>query len=316
MRICEFAFRRSRCWKRAEPVAATAVDPPSPPYHPPPPAPAAACATAFDAAYTPSAVAWRRCALLWCHTFTVSHARAHLPSSCPSVGLGGKKKKKEAANAEQISVQIAKLKGTIELLDQKEKLVNKKIKTLKNQARIKAKGIGQRVDKAGALNLLKQVKMQEKQVARNSGMQLNLHQQIATLENALVNVDVLKAQMESTQMLKGITAAAHIEDVDDMMLDMEDTLAAQDAMADALSAPMGGTDYGDDDDLMAEFLDEDAELFGDDTAGATAAAVAPVSAEALAPALPAASVPVAPTATPVVSASDKDEMDELAAMMM
>ena len=266
---------------------------------------------------TPCVRLWRDALCAYGVPDSLSLTRAsRLTPSCPPVGLGGKKKKKEAANAEQISSQIAKLKGTIELLDQKEKLVNKKIKTLKQQARIKAKGIGQRVDKAGALNLLKQVKMQEKQVARNSGMQLNLHQQIATLENALVNVDVLKAQMESTAMLKGITESAHIEDVDDMMLDMEDTLAAQDAMADALSAPMGGTDYGDDDDLMAEFLDEDAELFGDDTAGATAAAVAPVSAEALAPALPAASVPVAPTATPVVSASDKDEMDELAAMMM
>ena len=185
---------------------------------------------------------------------------SHCPSSPPqthaqrAVGLGGSKKKKsKEVDPAQISGQIAKLKGTIEILDQKEKLVNKKIKGLKEQARIKAKGIGQRVDRAGALNLLKQVKMQEKMVARNGGMQLNLHQQIATLENALVNVDVLKAQMESTNMLKQVTASANIEDVDDMMLDMEDTLAQQDEMADALARPMAGMGIDDDDDLMVSY---------------------------------------------------------------
>ena len=84
-------------------------------------------------------------------------------------------------------------------------------------------------------------------------MQLNLHQQIATLENALVNVDVLKAQMESTNMLKQVTASANIEDVDDMMLDMEDTLAQQDEMADALARPMAGMGIDDDDDLMVSY---------------------------------------------------------------
>ena len=65
--------------------------------------------------------------------------------------------------------------------------------------------------------------------------------------------DAFLQALKSTNMLKQVTASANIEDVDDMMLDMEDTLAQQDEMADALARPMAGMGIDDDDDLMVSY---------------------------------------------------------------
>ena len=137
---------------------------------------------------------------------------------------------------------------TIERLEKRQQLLMKKMEHESERARqFLANG-----NRTSAKQCLVNKKQLEAQYNTLSGQISNLNATNASLENAVLNVDVIKSTKTTTdamnQLFKGIGG---IDRVEDIMDDSRETMTMADELGRALAQPMGDTI--DDDELEDEY---------------------------------------------------------------
>jgi charged multivesicular body protein 4 len=152
----------------------------------------------------------------------------------------------KAKQAPPPSESIQKLRETLDMLEKREKYLEKKIVTELDQARKLASTKNRRA----ALMALKRKKIYEGQVEKLSGARMTLEVQIMTIENATTNYAALDAMKTGANALKNISRTMTIEDVEDTMEDIREQMDIADEIGNAIAQPLGA-DF-DEDELNAE----------------------------------------------------------------
>jgi len=154
--------------------------------------------------------------------------------------LFGKKKKKEISVSQKTedatNKSIDKMDQTITLLEKRKKLLEKKME----QETEKAKEFMKKGDKTSAMTCLKRKKQYEVQAQRLEQQILNNEQMKLTLENAATDIETLKSQQEATKAMKQIfKETGGIDKVEDIMEDIQETMATANELGDALAQDLG-----------------------------------------------------------------------------
>merc|ERR1711977_249438 len=190
------------------------------------------------------------------------------------------------------------MRNTKELLEKKQAMLEAKIDAEAQSAkRLAPLAKKNATKKREALMHLKRKKMYEGQFEQLSGQIFNLEQTIFAMDKAITNKTLIEAQKNANAQLKAqLATTGDADDVDDMVNDLIDNVSEVDDISSPLAqdVTIGSQDF-DEDDLMAELDDLDAENEDDYEAqllGGVAAPVQPV------PDLP--PVPVALGPMPVV----------------
>lgn len=158
--------------------------------------------------------------------------------------------------------------------------------------------------------------MLDKRLAECQGMQLNLEQQIFTLEKGNTNTQVVGALSEARDEMKRIAGRTNVEDIEDIRDSLDEATADQEDITSILSEPMG--DAVADDELEDEFADMMAEIEGEDVAASLTSlpGEATKNNDVALPDVDDLPEPAKPIKLPAVVTDepvmDKDEADELA----
>lgn len=167
--------------------------------------------------------------------------------------FGGNKKVSTIINAQKQqegNIQIiGNLRNQIELLEKRNKFIEKKKITLIQDAKQKLNG----GDKKGALLILNQKKKVESEIEKNQGTQLLLENQLSALECATINKEVITSLMVGNKAIKQINKDLTPETIDDLMDDIQEETDNYKAIQDAMTQPL--QQIYDDDELLQE-LDE------------------------------------------------------------
>lgn len=139
--------------------------------------------------------------------------------------------------------------------------------------------------------------------------QMRIHENILMLETAKATTETVSALRAGASQMKAEQKASDINDVDKVMEEINDVTDMQREIQDALGTPVGMAADLDDDELLGE-LDE---LEAEDLDDQMMAGVAPAPITA-APAAAAPAMPSVPKAAPVAPAAEADEDAELAAL--
>eukprot|EP00123_Amoebidium_parasiticum_P019375 comp24800_c0_seq1/m.46888 comp24800_c0_seq1/g.46888 ORF comp24800_c0_seq1/g.46888 comp24800_c0_seq1/m.46888 type:complete len:208 (-) comp24800_c0_seq1:362-985(-) len=105
-------------------------------------------------------------------------------------------------------------------------------------------------NKRMALTALKRKKMYETQAAQLAGMQMNLEQQIITIEGASANMDALKAMKQGGKQLRKMQDSMTVEDIDNTMVEIQEGMDVANEIGEALSQSIGA--QFDETDLLDE----------------------------------------------------------------
>lgn len=221
--------------------------------------------------------------------------------------------KKKTQAAPKLSDSIQSLRKASEMLDKRQNHLDKQIAQATAEAKAKMKN----KDKKGALFLLKRKKMYEKQVEQIYGKKANIETQIIALENAGINGDVAAAMQTGERALRSTLAKHNIDDVEEAMEQITETMDQADELSNALSNPIGP--IMDEDELEDELGELEAEL----TEEAFSTVEAPanpnrVAAQRAAVPLNLDSAPAVPSQAPSAPPADKNEeaaLKELEEMM-
>lgn len=162
--------------------------------------------------------------------------------------FGGGKKKEKPANPEEALNTINKLRGTLEDLDKRQKVLEAKARNELETAKEK----NRQKDKRGALYSLKKKKMYEAEVAKLDASKMNLEQQIFMIEGAHTNTSVFESMRTAQATIANQHRNITVEQVDELRDQMEEHQQLQEEIADALTQPMGNLMNMDDDELMDE----------------------------------------------------------------
>ena len=167
--------------------------------------------------------------------------------------FGGNKKASSIFNAQtqhegNIKI-IGNLRDQIELLEKRNRFIEKKKISLVNEAKQKLNG----GDKKGALLILNQKKKVESEIEKNQGTQLLLENQLSALECATINKEVITSLMVGNKAIKQINKDLSPEKIDDLMDDIQEETDNYKAIQDAMTQPL--QQIYDDDELLQE-LDE------------------------------------------------------------
>ncbi|CAM6039445.1 unnamed protein product [Sphagnum compactum] len=152
---------------------------------------------------------------------------------------------------------LDKLNETLEMLEKKEKVLQRKIATEIEKARdfTKAK------NKRAAIQCLKRKKLYEVQVEQLGNFQLRIHDQMIMLEGAKATTETVDALRSGAIAMKAIQKATNIDDVDKTMDEINEQTENMKQIQEALSTPIGAAADIDEDELEAELEDlEHAEL--------------------------------------------------------
>ena len=112
--------------------------------------------------------------------------------------LFGGGKKKPVVQVKDPMETIGKLEAQIENIDKRGKILENKIKALKNEALTKKRN----KDNRGAVHALKQSKMQEKEMGKLDGMKILLEQQKMAIESSSFDNQVYQGLQESHQTIQ------------------------------------------------------------------------------------------------------------------
>jgi charged multivesicular body protein 4 len=146
---------------------------------------------------------------------------------------------------------------TLEMLEKKEKVLQRKIATEIEKARdfTRAK------NKRAAIQCLKRKKLYEVQVEQLGNFQLRIHDQMIMLEGAKATTETVDALRSGAAAMKAIHKATNIDDVDKTMDEINEQTENMKQIQEALSTPIGAAADIDEDELEAELEDlEQAEL--------------------------------------------------------
>lgn len=214
---------------------------------------------------------------------------------------------------------LSKLQETIEMLEKRQLLLEKKVADEHN----KAKEFTRMKNKKAALMCLKRKKLYEQQVETLANNTLRIQDQIITLEGAKATTETVKAMREGAGAMKNMQKQMSITSVDDVMDEIQEQTENMRQIQEALSAPIGALAELDEDDLDAELAEldeefEEAERTSNVPAEQTpAAAVDPFAIPSL-PAVPTTAVPATQAALPSVPTTavqaKTDEEKELEAL--
>lgn len=195
---------------------------------------------------------------------------------------------------------LDKLSETLEMLEKKEKVLQKKIA---NEIE-KAREATRQKNKRAAIQCLKRKKLYEVQVEQLGNFQLRIHDQMIMLEGAKATTETVEALRSGATAMKAIQKATNIDDVDKTMDEINEQTENMKQIQEALSTPIGAAADFDDDELEAELEElEGAEL---DDALLTPAAPTPLPSAPYKPPQRQPPQKVAPQST--------EEDDELAAL--
>ncbi|XP_031110235.1 vacuolar protein sorting-associated protein 32 homolog 2-like [Ipomoea triloba] len=178
-------------------------------------------------------------------------------------------KPKQESNA---LATLDKLNETLEMLEKKEKVLQKKASTEVERAKdfTKAK------NKRAAIQCLKRKRLYEQQIEQLGNFQLRIHDQMIMLEGAKATTETVDALRTGAAAMKAMQKATNIDDVDKTMDEINEQTENMKMIQEALSTPMSAVDF-DEDELEAELEElEGADLEEELLQPATTAPAAPV----------------------------------------
>ena len=108
---------------------------------------------------------------------------------------------------------LAKMKDTDELLEKREKLLQKKV----DDELREAKKMSMSNNKRAAMMSLKKKKMYEKQLEQLNGTRVTIATQIIAVENAMLGRDAMSALQLGAKAMKAIHGDLDIDKVEDVM---------------------------------------------------------------------------------------------------
>lgn len=191
---------------------------------------------------------------------------------------------------------LEKLHETLEMLEKKERLLQKKISAEVE----KAKDYTKIKNKKAAIQCLKKKRLYETQIEQLGNFQLRVHDQMIMVEGAKATTDTIDALKTGSAAVKSIHNSLSIDEIERTMEQVDEHTENMKQIQEALATPVGAAADFDEDELEAE-LEELEELEAEELEDEL---VQPPSA---APAMP---LPTTSRSKPVAS----DEVDELAAL--
>jgi charged multivesicular body protein 4 len=144
---------------------------------------------------------------------------------------------------------IAALKESLCIQEKREIYSQKRINENKDEAKIALKAD----NKQKAVSLLKRNKRLEKELETSSGMRDNIEMQIFALEQSVNSISMINAMKMGKAALDTTVKNLNPDSVDDLMAELQETVSAANEVSDLMSRPIG-TEYEDDDDLLAELM--------------------------------------------------------------
>ncbi|VFQ63021.1 unnamed protein product [Cuscuta campestris] len=194
---------------------------------------------------------------------------------------------------------LDKLNETLDMLEKKEKVLQKKASAEVE----KAKEFTKVKNKRAAIQCLKRKKLYEHQIEQLGNFQLRIHDQMIMLEGAKATSETIEALRTGAAVMKAMQKATNIDDVDKTIDEINEQTENIRQIQEALSTPIGSVADFDEDELEAELEElEGAELEEELLQPATTAPSATVS------------VPSGKQAAPPVAQKNTDEEDELEAL--
>jgi len=169
------------------------------------------------------------------------------------------KKKKEAASS--AIPTLDRLHETLEMLEKKERFLQKKC-----SAEIeKAKDYTKAKNKNAAIQCLKKKKLYETQIEQLSNFQLRVHDQIIMLESAKATTDTVDALRSGSSAVKAMQQSVNVDDIEKAIEEANEQTESMREMQQALATPIGASADFDEDELEAELeeLEEEEEEEGE-----------------------------------------------------
>jgi len=199
---------------------------------------------------------------------------------------------------------LDKLQETRELLEKKERVLQKKI----DGELQKAKEYSKAKNKRAAIQCLKKKKMYEAQLETLSNFQLRIQDQEVMMEGATATYEVVGVMQTSSQVLKNVQKKMNIDDVDKTMDDINEQTDNIRAIQETLAQPVGIAAEFDDDELLNELEELDALEMDEELMAAPTAQVAAPDGKAED------ALPSVPSRTPVAARqparqAQKDDQD-------
>ena len=105
-------------------------------------------------------------------------------------------------------------------------------------------------DKRGAMMLLKKKKMYEKEITKIEGSQMNMEQQIITIEGMYTNKLVFDNLKNTNNCIKNLHSTMDIEDVEELHDDINEAMENSNEISELMSRPIG--EEFDEDELLEE----------------------------------------------------------------
>ncbi|KAH6761726.1 SNF7 family protein [Perilla frutescens var. hirtella] len=200
-------------------------------------------------------------------------------------------------------ITIEKLNETLEMLEKKENLLQKKASAEVE----KAKAYTKAKNKRAAIQCLKRKRLYEDQMGQLANFQLRIHDQMILLEGAKATTDTVDALRSGASAMKAMQKATNIDDVDKTMDEINEQTENMKQIQEALATPIGSSADFDEDELEAELEElEGSELEEQLLQPASTAPAAPVQA-------PAGRVPARPA--PQRRTEEEEELAALQAEM-
>jgi len=142
---------------------------------------------------------------------------------------------------------ITKMRETLEMLEKREAYLQNKI----NHEIAEAKRHMALKNKRAALMCLKKKKTYEAQIEKLAGANMTIQTQLMAIEGANVTRETLNTMMTGAQILKDLHRGMTVDDVDKTMDDIQTQMDLATEIDQAISQPLGGVVY-DEDELDAE----------------------------------------------------------------
>lgn len=143
---------------------------------------------------------------------------------------------------------LERLNETLEMLEKKERLLQKKI-SLETE---KAKNFTKSKNKKAAIQCLKRKKLLEAQMEQIGNFQLRVHDQMIMLEGVKATTDTIDALKTGASAVKSIQLSLNVDDIDNTIEEMNEHTENMKQIQEALGAPLGSAAGIDEDELEAE----------------------------------------------------------------
>lgn len=191
---------------------------------------------------------------------------------------------------------IEKLHETLEMLEKKEFLLQKKI-----SAEIeKAKDYTKAKNKKAAIQCLKKKKLYETQIEQLGNFQLRVHDQMIMLEGGRATTDTIDALRTGSAAVKSLQQSLNVEEIEKTMEQVEEHAENMKQIQAALATPVGAAADFDEDELEAELEELEGEELEEELQPLSTLPAAPTS---------------APNAPQIATSNDVDELAALQAEM-